>query len=394
MNYELLGEIPMKNKIIKFAISLGVAAVVSGCNSEIDMVKNGTLQGYEQTTVGKAIESVFGEVEWTYFETEKGVRVVEAKGWPGKQMFGFGGILYERYGSYSFELEPYCVEPQKMVIQFTLHTNSNLFDVSYCSLEKDMISRNYCNAIINYMYRNDAKYEPMKEMCDGVLAKKAEKEAKKARIEEEKRKAEEIRKNLMNEAMSSLKFFTDPRDKNVYKTVKIGKQRWLANNLNLATQNSHCYQDNNENCERYGRLYMWDEAMKVCPSGWHLPSRAEFDTLVSIAGSAVALRSMRREGDEDWHSQLGDFGGTDDFGFTMLPAGAALYDGQERRYYWKNLHTIGYFWSSTEIDYEVIGYENMTWGYRSKKHYFSVRCVMDDNPEVEKQLVEPEYDLE
>lgn len=384
----------MKNKILKLEISLGVAAVVSGCNSEIDMVKNGTLQGYEQTTVGKAIESVFGEVEWTYFETEKGVRVVEARGWPGKQMFEFGGILYERYGSYSFELEPYCVEPQKMVIQFTLHTNSNLFDVSYCSLEKDMISRNYCNAIINYMYRNDAKYEPMTETCESILAKKAAKEAEKARAEEEKRKAEENRQKFRDEAMSSIKFFTDPRDENIYRTVKIGKQRWFAKNLNLATPTSHCYEDKSENCERYGRLYKWDEAMKVCPNGWHLPSRAEFDTLVSIAGELEAFRSMRRDGDEDWHSQLGDFGGTDEFGFSMLPAGAALYDDRDSRYYWRDLHTISYFWSSTEIDYEVVGYTNMRWGYRSKIHYFSVRCVMDDNPEIENQLGEPDYDLE
>lgn len=65
---------------------VSLAAFMSGCNSEIDMVKNGTLQDREQTTIGKAIESVLGDVEWNSFETDKGVKVVEAKGWPGTDL--------------------------------------------------------------------------------------------------------------------------------------------------------------------------------------------------------------------------------------------------------------------------------------------------------------------
>ena len=65
------------NIIHNLFFTVSLAALMSGCNSEIDLVKNGTLQGREQTTIGKAIESAMGDVQWNYFETDKGVRVVE-----------------------------------------------------------------------------------------------------------------------------------------------------------------------------------------------------------------------------------------------------------------------------------------------------------------------------
>ncbi|KUK50166.1 MAG: Putative lipoprotein [Parcubacteria bacterium 33_209] len=70
----------------------------------------------------------------------------------------------------------------------------------------------------------------------------------------------------------------------IYPIVAIGNQCWMAKNLNIVTGSSWCYDNNSSNCATYGRLYTWYAATSVCGSGWHLPSKAEYNTMLSITG--------------------------------------------------------------------------------------------------------------
>jgi uncharacterized protein (TIGR02145 family) len=138
-------------------------------------------------------------------------------------------------------------------------------------------------------------------------------------------------------------------DGNVYVTVVIGTQTWMAENLNVthyangdpipqvtnlldwagASTGAYCYYDNNiTHRETYGALYNGYaviESRKICPAGWHVPSYSEWSTLVDFAGgSTVAGAKLKEEGGLHWPSYSL---GTNEFGFTALPGGKRSSDG-------------------------------------------------------------------
>lgn len=140
----------------------------------------------------------------------------------------------------------------------------------------------------------------------------------------------------------------------IYKTVKIGEQIWMAENLNYAAKGSRCYDEKLANCNKYGRLYNFATAMRVCARGWHLPSDAELEELFYYINNG-------------------------DNNFAVLYGGRGSSDG--------NFSGAGYegnWWSATEVDAGSAyirhirkdgEYENPL--VNNKSNLYSVRCVRD-----------------
>lgn len=204
--------------------------------------------------------------------------------------------------------------------------------------------------------------------------------------------------------------FTDSRDGKTYKTVKIGSQTWMAENLNYKVDNSLCFNDDEANCDKYGRLYRWDVAMDlessglldtlcakecawytpssrvrgICPEGWHLPTRGEWATLVNIMGGH--LKAGRKLKSTTGWADNGGGNGTDKYGFNGIPSGS--YYGEESGY--DDLNSGAYYWSTTFNVSQTLGdtsayamslssYDNEARldYFFSSESPFSIRCVQD-----------------
>jgi uncharacterized protein (TIGR02145 family) len=191
-------------------------------------------------------------------------------------------------------------------------------------------------------------------------------------------------------------------DGNTYKTIVIGNQEWMAENLNTSryangdlipnitdnnqweaqTQGAWCYYNNDiQNACPYGKLYNWYttvDARNVCPTGWHVPSDAEWTVLTNYLGGAqVAGGKMKSTGTEHWWSP--NAGATNEIGFSGLPDGGRNTSGT-----FGDIGTSGYGWSSTETKDANALYMHLSYnddGVNShinpKKTGFSVRCLRD-----------------
>jgi len=183
--------------------------------------------------------------------------------------------------------------------------------------------------------------------------------------------------------------FADARDNQLYYYVAIGEQVWMAENLNYGGENGTsgiCYGNDQKNCSTYGRLYDWETAMNSCPSGWHLPSKEEWEELVDFAGEEK-LAGKNLKAKDGWNPVRPDiYYGLDSYGFAALPGGnfaektigngINIFDG------------IGMFsdwWGSTENDdnnaYRLgmyTGMDKVNIQIKSdKSNSYYVRCVKD-----------------
>ena len=166
----------------------------------------------------------------------------------------------------------------------------------------------------------------------------------------------------------------DSRDGQTYKTVKIGDQVWMAENLNYENGNSMCYSDDSTKCGKSGRIYTWDAAKEVCPSGWHLPDTTEWAALFS----AVGTRGMAGRNLKSTTGWADNGNGVDAYGFSVLPI--AFWDDPD----FIARDEFAMFWSSTEVDADkaelqefYMSYDSVLHGSFSKKMALSVRCLKD-----------------
>jgi len=175
---------------------------------------------------------------------------------------------------------------------------------------------------------------------------------------------------------------TDTRDGKIYKTVKIGEQTWLAENLNYEVSGSKCYDNKPDYCKKYGRLYNWNTAKTACPKSWHLPSNAEWEVLTAtVGGNNIAGKYLKAV--NGWNDYKGKSGnGNDKFGFAALPGGDC-----NQNDYFNHIGNFGYWWSSSESNSNDAYFRSM--GdlddrvyciISDKDELFSVRCLQNASP--------------
>ena len=176
---------------------------------------------------------------------------------------------------------------------------------------------------------------------------------------------------------SEYDLMTDDRDGQVYKIVKIGDQIWIAENYNYKIDSSFCYADEQDNCEKYGRLYTWAAAQNACPSGWRLPTKDDYAILFDyVGGTSYAGKELKSK--DGWG---GEGYGKDSYGFSAIPAGVRLgYDG---RFSGSGIRGDCNFWTSTEYEDEAYrirfpyNTNAASFSNASKGNAYSVRCVKD-----------------
>ena len=209
---------------------------------------------------------------------------------------------------------------------------------------------------------------------------------------------------------------TDDRDGQVYKTVTIGTQTWMAQNLNYAytgvpykfssytgsDSSSWCYNNAPDGCAKYGRLYTWSAVMDsaaqfsenagtkcgygmtctpnsphrgICPEGWHVPTNEEYSTLYANIGRTSPVGKKLRS-TTGWY---GSYNGSDDYGFSVLPAGYRDFNG---------LFALerfnAYLWSASEYKFYNAGIQRFNYDiYQvlqnedNKGQGRSLRCLQD-----------------
>ncbi len=192
----------------------------------------------------------------------------------------------------------------------------------------------------------------------------------------------------------NIKHLIDKRDGQEYRIINIGNHLWMAENLNIGNMISsdkdpkdnniiekYCYNNNPDNCDTYGGIYRWNEAMNygsgkdICPDGWHIPTNEEWKKLeIAMGMSPFALDSI------GWRGKNAGEKIKNNNGFNVTLGGYAEYSG--------NFASIGLFanfWTSTmHTDTSMVFYRSIGKDYPTIDHDFtdknmglSIRCIKD-----------------
>lgn len=192
-------------------------------------------------------------------------------------------------------------------------------------------------------------------------------------------------------------------DGNIYKTVKIRNQWWMAENLKVTNYNNgdsipnvtddvewsnltsgaYCdYNNEPDNSATYGKLYNWYavyDNRNIAPTGWHVPTDDEWTILTTyLGGEDIAGGKLKETGTSHWQNP--NTSANNESGFTGLPGGYRYSDGTFRY-----LNTIGKFWSSTLTVTSFPWYRSLYYNYpdidrqmSSMDYGLSIRCIQDN----------------
>jgi len=300
------------------------------CNNDIVLMKCGN-EYYNERTDFCYEDAVYPRCNWSMYEPEKEKCV--------------NGIILIKCGNdYYNERSEFCYNNSVQK-----KCNGAIYDLAKQKCTENDSLLNICKGV---------PYEPYSQYCvDGKVTDK--------------------------------EVFIDLRDGKEYKTVVIGKQTWMAENLNYGSDD---------------KLYDWETAMEVCPSGWHLPSLEEWQKLLywvddeagklkstsgwKCIGNTMVLSMMTSEWADEWGDLISTTSyqgscwepgyGSDEFGFSALPGGAVSHKGNTGFAY-----EYGFWWSSTNkgntaIILSLAHFSNyIRESEANKLHQLSVRCIKD-----------------
>jgi len=338
------------NKVKAVAISIAflISGAFGGEAEAISVVKKGSLGACPNYTLEEVVNNFMEKPKWKHTVDKNGINYVTVSGITSSG------------------------RPANVAMQFWVRKK----EFGYQASEINGVPQNVLELVVL-----------TNKMCEST-----HKATEPARLREEELRKANAAQEAAREAETYIKAnsgtFTDSRDKKNYKTIKIGSQVWMAENLNYEvkgflaklTGNSKCYDNQEKNCTKYGKLYDRETAIKACPNGWHLPTKVEWDKLTEVVGDdSRYLKATSGWNDGEWNNGNGE----DKFGFSALPGGYGDSDGN-----FKYVGGDGFWWSASEDklsglpteftpDPRYLGYNLRLWGVYNNSHLLSVRCVQD-----------------